>query len=571
MKRNTKIKEFISNRHNYKTYNQIIAKGLDVFLSFKDITAVSFFYLNIKTLEFEHHSTTPGDFEANSNVIFNKLIDSGEIGRTLSSGDINIINGYHVENVSANCLCLPLLNKTGIFGLVVVYSEEFIDFSEEEICEVENYNTIFALYLENADINLKLIKTNKLLEQKVAARTMNLAQSKRELQAIFNAVQSGILVVHPETKLILNHNFVASNLIGESSENIISKSIDNFLPKPNKKSFSIDRDFTLSSSFESELVCADGRRIPIFRSISNIALGDIQLRIESFIDISERISAEKALQNANELLELKVQERTEDLTILVAKLKEEISERKNVEDELRRVLKKEQELGDLKSKFVSIVSHEFRTPLTIISSAAQILNKFKNKFSEKEQDEYTNRILKTVDFLTDLMDNVIFIGRSDTNNIKIVTIEFDFVKFCQSVVQDFELSLGTSRRIEFVNNCNREVINTDDKALRHILVNLLSNALKYSDDNQPVTVTIDNDYNLFYIVVEDKGIGIPQEDQMRIFDQFYRASNVGDISGTGLGMSVVLRSLEIIGGSIEVDSTLGVGTKFIIKLKSAES
>jgi PAS domain S-box-containing protein len=571
MKKNIHIKEFINNRHNFKTYNQIIAQGLNTFLTFRDISATSFYYLNIKTLEFEHHSTSPSDFEANSNVIFNKLIDSGEVGRTLSSGDINVINGYHVDSVSANCICLPMLNKTGIFALALIYSEQFIDYSEDEICELEYFNSVFSLYLENADMNLKLVKTNKLLEQKVAARTMNLAQSKRELQAIFNAVQSGILVVHPESKQILNHNFVASNLIGDPPEKIISTQIDKYLPKPNKKSFSIDRDFTLISSFESELQCSDGRRIPILRSISNIALGEIQLRIESFIDISERISAERALQNANELLELKVEERTEDLTILVGKLKEEISERKNVEDELRKVLRKEQELGDLKSKFVSIVSHEFRTPLTIISSAAQILNKFKKKFTEKEQNEYTNRILKTVDFLTDLMDNVIFIGRSDTNNIKLITNEFDFANFCKSVVQDFELSLGDSRVIEFNNSCNRTMINTDEKALRHILVNLLSNALKYSPKEYPVKVDIDNDNEVFFLSVSDKGIGIPQEDQMRIFDQFYRASNVGDISGTGLGMSVVLRSLEILGGSIEVDSTIDVGTKFLIKLKSSDN
>jgi len=297
-------------------------------------------------------------------------------------------------------------------------------------------------------------------------------------------------------------------------------------------------------------------------------LGDINYRIENFLDISHRVKAEEALKKANELLELKVKERTVDLQLMVHKLKEEISIRENAEKEVRRMLDREKELSKLKSRFVTMVSHEFKTPLTVIKSATQMMLKFAQTLDETERHLYMKRIVKTVDLMTDLIENVIFIGK--TGSLNAINTNFKDIKlydFCIDIIDNFSLSYNFERKINFKYNSEIDYYNTNANALQLIITNLLSNALKYSEASKPVDFIVYEENGYIMFSIQDYGIGIPEKEQIQIFDLFYRADNVGSISGTGLGMSVVLESIKQLNGKIELKSKVNQGSTFIVKLQ----
>ena len=266
------------------------------------------------------------------------------------------------------------------------------------------------------------------------------------------------------------------------------------------------------------------------------------------------------------MLELKIEERTEDLQILIFKLNVEIEERKKAEQEIIKSLEKEKELSELKSRFVSMVSHEFRTPLTIIRTSAQLIEKYYDKINEEDRISYMKRIMQTVDLMTDLIDNVLFIGRSDAQKLTFNTGQININDFCRNIIREIQLSYNNERSINATFDCQQEMIALDSQLLTVILFNLLTNAIKYSEKSTTVDFDLKSDEDNLTFSIIDRGIGMNEEDQRKIFDSFHRGSNVGNIPGTGLGMSVVLRSLELHGGRIELSSKLNEGSKFTVTI-----
>lgn len=269
----------------------------------------------------------------------------------------------------------------------------------------------------------------------------------------------------------------------------------------------------------------------------------------------------------NETLELKVQERTLDLQILVKKLKDEIEQHNKVQQELKFMLDKEKELNQMKTRFVSMVSHEFRTPLTVIRSAAQMIRKYHDSLTKEEKIDYLNRILGTVDNLTDLIENVLFIGKEKENKTEIDAKEkIDLIRFTENLINEFESTLLYRREINFSTIGYRDKVETNERYLRLILMNLLSNAAKYSSRDTPIELKLYfNDDNYTYQVT-DYGIGIPEDEQEKIFELFYRAENVGKISGSGIGLQVVLNSLQKLNGNLDLSSKLNKGTTFTVTI-----
>ncbi|BAY12184.1 PAS domain S-box protein [Calothrix sp. NIES-2098] len=244
----------------------------------------------------------------------------------------------------------------------------------------------------------------------------------------------------------------------------------------------------------------------------------------------------------------------------------DITEQKQLEQELIHALEKEKELNELKSRFISMTSHEFRTPLSTILSSAELLEHYRHKWTQEKQLIHLRRIQSAVSRMTDMLNEVLFIGKADAGILDYQPTSFDLVEYCCQLIEDFELDLNNQRRISF--NTHPEVIPCfmDEKLLGHILNNLLSNAIKYSpsDSNVALTLTCQDGQAIFEI--QDQGIGIPPEDISHLFKSFHRASNVGNILGTGLGLSIVKKCIDIHQGDISVSSTLGVGSKFTVTL-----
>lgn len=253
--------------------------------------------------------------------------------------------------------------------------------------------------------------------------------------------------------------------------------------------------------------------------------------------------------------------------------------RAKAESEIRKALEKEKELNELKSRFVSMVSHEFRTPLATILFSAGLLENYGQKWSEDKKITHLQRIQTAVKQMTVLLEDILIIGKSETVRQEFKPVTIDLKKFCIEIIEELQL-VANEHEIIFECSAENTEVEMDEKLLRQILCNLLSNAIKYSDRGSRIHFDLTfreaefttHDLELTppakvaIFRIQDEGIGIPLEDRPRMFETFYRAKNVGTISGTGLGLAIVKRSVELHGGQIEVSSEVGVGTVVTVTL-----
>lgn len=245
----------------------------------------------------------------------------------------------------------------------------------------------------------------------------------------------------------------------------------------------------------------------------------------------------------------------------------DITSRKQAETEITKALEKEKELRELKSGFISMASHEFRNPLSSILICAQSLAAENNNISPEEQQFYLQSIKDAAVNMQSLLEDILIISKTEAGKQQYNPTRLNLENFCQQIIQELE-STYINRNINFNIQGDSSEVYFDDKLLWHILTNLLSNALKYSPPTEPVTLTVNfsEDRTQAIIQVRDRGMGIPIESQKHLFESFFRASNVGDIPGTGLGMSIVKKAVDLHRGTIEVESQINVGTNIKVIL-----
>ncbi len=244
-----------------------------------------------------------------------------------------------------------------------------------------------------------------------------------------------------------------------------------------------------------------------------------------------------------------------------------ITERKQAEAEIRRALEQERELSAMQSRFVVMVSHEFRTPLTTIRSSAQLLERNRERWSPEKQQSYFEDIDVAVNSMTELLEDVLSWGKAHAKRIPFEAQPVEIGECIEGIVsgfraiEDFKYRINTD--LPEKSQMSKKAL-LDTKLLRQILVNLISNALKYSPEAEPILVEMIVDIASISFHIKDKGIGISEEDQKHLFEPFYRASNVGGIAGTGLGLAIVQQAVQLHGGTIHLTSTSGKGTEFIV-------
>jgi signal transduction histidine kinase len=252
-----------------------------------------------------------------------------------------------------------------------------------------------------------------------------------------------------------------------------------------------------------------------------------------------------------------------------AEISEQVETQRALEEmgkRLEKTLEGEKELNELKTRFISMVSHEFRTPLTVILNCASVIEQaFENDRADIGM-QYLDKIGKSVKTMNELMEDVLLIGKGQTNKIKKVD-EMDFVDFVKNSLKDIQEAYHFDAQAILEVKADCSPFYSDESALKHIVHNLITNALKYTTNGKDTTITIDkdSDNNLIFIVA-DRGIGIPEDDLKRLFSNFFRASNVGKIAGTGLGLHIVKQSVDNLLGEITVSSVVNEGTTFSVKL-----
>ncbi|HEY9604328.1 MAG TPA: PAS domain-containing sensor histidine kinase [Allocoleopsis sp.] len=244
----------------------------------------------------------------------------------------------------------------------------------------------------------------------------------------------------------------------------------------------------------------------------------------------------------------------------------DISDRKRVEAEMLTALERERELRELKSNFISMASHEFRTPLTAIFSSSELLQYYGNNWSEDKKLKYYQRIEGAVKRMAKLLDDVLLYSKVEAGKLEFNPQPIVLEQFCQNLIEEIQLGSEEKPTITFTYSgpCNNVCL--DEKILHHILNNLLTNAIKYSPQNTDVRFSCSCKNGETIFEIQDRGIGIPSEDQKRLFESFHRAKNVGSIPGTGLGLAIVQKAVELHGGTVTFTSEVGVGTMFRVTL-----
>ncbi len=249
----------------------------------------------------------------------------------------------------------------------------------------------------------------------------------------------------------------------------------------------------------------------------------------------------------------------------------DISSRKQLEIELQEALQREKENTELRNRFISMTSHEFRTPLSTILSSAELLQHYRHRWTEEKQLTHLYRIQNSVKHMTDMLDDVLFMGKAEAGKLHFKPHSMDVVEYCRRIVEEIQLNIKTQHIINFHSHLEFMPAYLDDKLVLHILTNLLSNATKYSCDKNIINFNITCLQGYVVFSIQDQGIGIPEADMPRLFESFHRAINVENISGTGLGLAIVKKCVDIHGGQIYVTSQLGVGTTFTVKLPLSQS
>ncbi|HEY9632025.1 MAG TPA: PAS domain S-box protein [Coleofasciculaceae cyanobacterium] len=244
-------------------------------------------------------------------------------------------------------------------------------------------------------------------------------------------------------------------------------------------------------------------------------------------------------------------------------IQRDISDRKQAETEVLKALTKERELNELKSRFISMTSHEFRTPLATILSSADLLEKF--PCTEQEKQELFSQIQGAVKRMVRLLEDVLFISRSDAGKLEFTPTQLDLIKFCRALVTEIEIGVGKHHKIVFAVHGEGSSV-MDEKLLRSILSNLLSNAIKYSPEGTTIQFRLTCQEGEAIFQIQDQGIGIPPVDKQRLFESFHRGSNVGTISGTGIGLTIAKKGVDLHGGAIAMESEVNRGTTFTVTL-----
>ncbi|MCG2575450.1 PAS domain S-box protein [Dechloromonas sp. XY25] len=248
----------------------------------------------------------------------------------------------------------------------------------------------------------------------------------------------------------------------------------------------------------------------------------------------------------------------------------DISERRKAEQDILKLVVEQRQLNELKNRFVSMTSHEFRTPLATILSSAELLRYYGKRLPDEEKEQVLINIDAAVMRMTRLLDNVLVLGRADAGQLEFKPAPTHIAGFCRKLVEEVAQAAmqGGHGSPSFNYSCANaeDMVLVDEKLLQQLLGNLLSNAFKYSPNDQPVHFDVDSDDEVIRFRIADKGIGIPPEHLPKLFATFQRARNVGSIAGTGLGMAIVKRALDLHGGKITVDSAIGLGTTFTVTI-----
>ena len=407
------------------------------------------------------------------------------------------------------------------------------------------------------------ITERKIAEEELKKSSAALRDSEAETRALF-AAMSDVIIVLDQQGRYLKIAPTNPSLLYQAPEQLIDKTIDQIFVPETARFFKtyIDKALNLKLPINIEYSLPIDHKIVWFAACISPMTDDTVIWVAR--DITENKQAEAALIQAKDQLEIHVQQRT-------AELQETVYQLEQAQEELRKALEKEKELSELKSRFITMASHEFRTPLATIFSSSDLLKSFGHKFSEERKLQHLNKIQTQVKNMTLLLEDVLFMGKVEAGKLTLNITTFNLEVFCREIIDEISLADRRKHKLLFESHGDCSNVEMDCQLLRQILTNLVSNAFKYSPEKAIIQVNLICNNEQTIINIQDQGIGIPICEQHHLFEIFHRASNVGNISGTGLGLAIAKQAVELHHGKISFESEVGVGTSFTVSMPTYQS
>ena len=395
-----------------------------------------------------------------------------------------------------------------------------------------------------------------------ATEQNNFNQSYR-YEALFNHASMGIVVVNSKG-IILSVNPFALNLFCYKIDEIIDKPIEILIPKRFHHRHVDHREQYTHSPKSRPMgvgmdlfgVKKDGNEFSVEVSLGNYEKDGDKNVIAFISNTSIRKNAEAEIIKLNDELEATVEQRTKELTDAMHQLEKS-------KEELSKSLAKEKELSELKSRFVSMASHEFRTPLSTVLSSSYLIEKYVLTDEQPKREKHLQRIVSSVNMLTDILNDFLNVSKIEEGKIPVRISYFNIRNHITAVIEEIKNNLKPGQQIKYRHEGEPEV-ELDASLMKHIIMNLVSNAGKFSAEGSTIEIETTATDKQLILRVKDNGIGISKEDQHHLWEPFFRGANVANIQGTGLGLHIISKYAELMNGSTACNSELEKGTEFIL-------
>lgn len=390
---------------------------------------------------------------------------------------------------------------------------------------------------------------------------------------LFEAVSEGIIVVNMQ-RVIVACNSSAYDLFGYENDTIIGQPLQTLIPQ--KYHHNHDDHFKgyVKDSGKRQMGKGrdlygqhkNGKTFPVEVGLNPFEFENQQFVLAIIIDISVRKEQESQIIELNTKLEHKINERTQELNKKVKQLKKEIDKRKKAENKIKKSLREERELNELKTKFLSLVSHEFKTPLSGILTSVILAGKYTKTEQQDKREKHLNIIQNKVKYLNNILNDFLSIERIESGKVNYLFNTFPLSKVINEVVYNANMLLKEGQKINYPQNIDEIILEFDEKIIELVLSNLLHNAIKYSPENTTIGFDVTQEDKLLTISVNDQGFGIPKKEQKFIFNRYFRAENALLHQGTGIGLNIAKSHLENLGGNITFTSIENKGSIFTVQI-----
>ncbi|SHG37170.1 PAS domain-containing sensor histidine kinase [Pedobacter caeni] len=389
-------------------------------------------------------------------------------------------------------------------------------------------------------------------------------EQARLLKAIIETAIDGIITIDNRGR-IESLNPAALRLFGYALEEVKGKNISVLMPEPDRSGHDgyISRYQTtgekriIGKGREVKGLRKDGNTFPFRLAVSEVQYEDRVIYTGFIHDLSREKEAEERLREYAAELEELVEERTKSLKKTVRALSE-------AKEEVSLSLEKEKELNQLKSRFVSMASHEFRTPLSSVQLSASLIDKYAEPYDNKNIRKHVSKIKNAVGNLTTILNDFLSLERLEAGRVEPTFTAFDLVKLSEEITEEMQMIAKQDQNIIYQHTGLQSMVLLDPNLLKNCMINLISNAIKYSGENTFIEFNTEINDQQCIVTIKDNGIGIPESDHKYLFQPFFRAHNTGNIPGTGLGLNIVQRYASLMKGELYFESRIDTGTKFVL-------